>query len=86
MRGIGIGMALAHMRNKKPTQQCGRCGLRYEIDKEECPHCHSLSDEEVNELKDRIEREHIGNRKLGTGFIIAALAIAALILLVTVVQ
>lgn len=79
-------MMFAHMRNRKPTKICERCGLKYEIDKQKCPHCHSLSDEQVKELKVTIEREHIGNRKLGKLFLIASITIAGLILLISIAE
>lgn len=73
MQGGGLGLAFAHMRNRKPTKKCGRCGLRYKITEEHCPHCHGLSENELSNLKARIAREHKGNRKLGNMLLLAAL-------------
>ena len=77
---IGIGMSLAHMRNRKPTKKCDRCGLRYQANKLECPHCHNLSEEELSQLKKKIARMHADYRVLGILFILVALAIVAFII------
>ena len=73
MQGGGLGLALAHMRNRIPTKKCDRCGLRYKITVEHCPHCHGLSEAELSNLKARIAREHKGHRRLGNMLLLAAL-------------
>ena len=80
MRGPGLGMFMSHMRNRTPTKKCGRCGLKYKIDEENCPHCHNLSDTEVDALKQRFAREQIGNQRLGRMLLMTA-ALCLLILL-----
>ena len=82
MRAPGLGMFMSHMRNRKPTKQCERCGLRYRIDEENCPHCHNLSDAGVAALKQRFAREQISNHRLGSKLLMAAALGLVLILVI----
>ena len=81
MLGAGLGLKLAHMRNNKPSQECTRCGLRYTIDNENCPHCRNLSDSQLLELKKEISNNHEANKRLGKVFFIIAIAITVLMIL-----
>jgi ribosomal protein L37E len=77
----GLLAKAASLRNQKPTKRCNRCGLRYSYeDNEKCPHCGSLSDSELRELKKKIETEQAANRRLGVWFALAAIIILALML------
>ena len=82
MRMTGLGMAFAHMRNRKPTRKCERCGLRYPVDQDACPHCTGLSESQLDALKARIARRHVANGRLGRGFLLGAVAIVLVMLLV----
>lgn len=62
---MSMGMFLSHMLRQKPSRKCNRCGLRYAIDSETCPHCSELIDEEVTRLKRRLMREQTRNGQLG---------------------
>jgi len=73
----GIGAVLAHMKNQKPTQKCGRCGLLYPKDLEICSHCGDLDENGLKKLLETIEDHHESNSKLGILFA----AIAGLIIL-----
>lgn len=82
MKGIGMGAFGAFRRQQKPTKKCKRCGLRYTVDKEECPHCSGLSDGEVKNLKQRFILEQIANSRLGTKMLLAAIVLLMLLILV----
>jgi uncharacterized membrane protein YvbJ len=81
MQGAGLGMVLANIRNKKPTQKCNRCGQQYSIENEHCPHCHNLSEAELIELKKRISEAKESNRNLGKIFFLVAIVILALMVI-----
>ena len=70
----------------KRTRKCRRCGLRFPAKEPQCVHCAELSDREVEGLKVRYKRGHVGNANLGRlflyiaaligiGFVIAALGL-----------
>jgi ribosomal protein L37E len=82
---MGFGMAFAHMRNRKPTQKCKRCGLRYKFNEENCPHCHGLNEVELNQLLQRIKKEHRGNVELGKRLLFAAVIGMAFVLLIALI-
>jgi hypothetical protein len=81
MRGPGLGMTLAHLRKRRPTRKCERCGLRYTIDKDQCPHCGDLTEAQLVALQQRIAQHHQANRRLGLLFLLGAMVIMALTLL-----
>ncbi len=81
MKGIGMGAFGAFRRRQKPTKKCNRCGLRYTIDNEECPHCSGLSDGEVKNLKQRFILEQIANSRLGTKMLLAAIVLLMFLIL-----
>jgi hypothetical protein len=58
------------------TRKCRRCKLRYPRKEAHCPHCHHLSDNEVEALKARHKAEQKGNARLGKLFLYIALLIA----------
>lgn len=78
----GLLAKAASLKNQKPTEKCKRCGLQFTFeDNKKCPHCGSLSESELNELKEKIESEHTGNRRLAAWFVVAALIILALMII-----
>jgi len=77
---MGMGMFYSHMRRRKPTRKCERCGLRHTIDLQSCPHCTGLTDEQVVQLKKRFVREQIGNSRLGSKMLLAAGVLVLLVL------
>ncbi|MES9970047.1 MAG: hypothetical protein ABW092_08425 [Candidatus Thiodiazotropha sp.] len=81
MKGIGMGAFGAFRRQQKPTKKCNRCGLRYTVDKQACPHCSDLSDDEVKNLKKRFRLEQIANARLGTKMLFAAVALLVFLVL-----
>ncbi len=85
MRGIGLGMFGAHRRHRKPTKECDRCGLRYTIDHEGCPHCIGLSDAGVENLKRRFRVEQIGNSRLGAKMLMGAVVLLGVVTLIAVI-
>ncbi|PUB72588.1 MAG: hypothetical protein DBP02_21705 [gamma proteobacterium symbiont of Ctena orbiculata] len=83
MKGIGMGAFGAFRRRQKPTKKCKLCGLRYTVDKEECPHCSGLSDSEVKRLKSRFTLEQIANSRLGIKMLLAAIVLFMFLILLT---
>ncbi len=77
---MGLGMLAAHMRRRKPTRKCERCGLKYTIDHDACPHCSGLTDEQVVQLKKRFAREQVAHGRLGTGMLLAAAVLVVIVL------
>lgn len=77
----GLGMAFAHMRHRKPTRRCERCGLRHGIDAAHCPHCADLSESELHAFKAQIARRRVAARRLGLWFLLGAAAIMVLLVL-----
>jgi hypothetical protein len=67
--------------NIRRTRQCPRCGLDYPISEPVCPHCHGLSDREVETLKQQYKAESVGERHLGWLFIYIAILIVIGILI-----
>lgn len=84
MRLAGLSMALAHMRNRKPTKKCERCGLRFVIDEEHCPHCHGLSESDLSAFKKKIANEHRHTQKLGNLMLFGALVLLVLMALASI--
>ncbi len=71
-------MQIPYFRNIN-TVKCDRCELRYPKREGNCPHCSELSENEVYELKARIEQEASGTRNLGlTMLLIAGIALVVL--------
>ncbi len=70
--------------NLRYSRKCERCGRRYPEKEINSVHCHDLSDREVEELKLRIEEEHISNVNLGYLFfyIFIVLIIGMIVLIV----
>jgi len=66
----------------RQSKKCARCGLQYDIEEDECPHCHNLSDAEVALLRQKVEKEAQGESRLGVIF----LYIAAVILIVMLAE
>lgn len=66
----------------RQSRKCERCELQYDIEEQECPHCHNLTDAEVVLLKEKMENEAEGNSSLGSIF----LFIAAVIIIVMLVE
>ena len=66
-------------------KRCPRCGLYHRPGEKSCPHCASLSDNEVAALQAKHEAEQAGNRLIGTVQLVLALltlgAILAFLLL-----
>lgn len=83
MRMTGLGMAVAHMRNRKPTRKCARCGLRHAVDQADCPHCSGLSEGELHALKARIARSHRASGRLGRLLLLGAAALLLVMLLLS---
>ncbi len=72
------------LRRQKPTQTCERCGLHYVPEEhEQCPHCGSLSETGLQQLKAQIAREQLGSRRVGVWFAGAALVILFVLLLIS---
>jgi uncharacterized membrane protein YvbJ len=80
---MSLGMLLSHMRRKKPTQKCERCGLRYAFDSESCPHCPELSDEEVVLLREKLVRQQKRHARLGMKMFLVAAVLFVFILAFT---
>lgn len=55
------------------TKKCARCELRYPVNEVQCSHCKNLTDQQVVELKLRLEKQHQGNANLGKLFIYLAI-------------
>ena len=83
MQGAGLGMLLAHMRNRKPTKKCTRCGLRHSIAEDNCPHCYGLNDAELASLKARVAKEAEGNSNLGRMMLFGAVGLLVFVLLLS---
>jgi predicted nucleic acid-binding Zn ribbon protein len=63
------------------SQKCSRCGLRFPKSEAQCTHCANLSDREVIALKERRQKERLGNANLANLFyFIAALLAVGFIL------
>lgn len=77
----GLGARAALLKHQKPTKLCSRCGLRYAEDLNVCSHCGTLSDQELYELKERLEFEGEGSSKLGLYLIMLSIISALLFLL-----
>lgn len=78
---MSVWMMLSHMRRRKPTRKCERCGLRYPYDGAHCPHCHDLDDVGLERLLQKSRRERRGGRELGRMLLLAAGVGSLLILL-----
>jgi len=78
----GLGARAALLKHQKPTKPCERCGLRYAEDLDVCSHCGTLNDQELCELKERLEIEGEGSSKLGF-YLIMLSVISALLFLLT---
>lgn len=84
MPGAGLGMFAAHMRNRKPTGKCERCGLYFPKSEENCIHCHDLSDSELIKFKEKISKEHKGNASLGKLMLFTGAVVFLLVVLVNI--
>lgn len=82
MRGAGLGMMLGHMRRRKPTRKCERCGLRHAIDLPACPHCNHLSDSELAAFRQELKRQARAHTRLGGLMLLAALLLTGLLWLI----
>ncbi|MCU7853450.1 MAG: hypothetical protein KZQ80_14700 [Candidatus Thiodiazotropha sp. (ex Monitilora ramsayi)] len=82
MRGVGLGMLMARLRNNGPMEKCSRCGLNYSAKEEYCPHCNGMSEVELDEFKEKIARQRDGHKSLGNIFYIAAIVLFALIVVI----
>ncbi len=51
------------------TKKCMRCGQLYPKKAEQCIHCSHLNDQELEELKQQIEKTHQSNKQLGKLFL-----------------
>lgn len=80
-----MGVFGAFRRQQKPTKKCSRCGLRFTVNKEECPHCSGLSDSEVRNLKRRFTLEQLANSRLGTKMLLAAIVLLPFLILITLI-
>jgi ribosomal protein L37E len=70
------------LKAKKPNR-CERCGLYYNEDQKECPHCKGLPDEEVASLQDREQKTVFGNiRHLVLVFVGLAILLGILSMLI----
>ena len=77
-----IGLIAKALSMPKFTKPCERCGLHYNEDECECPHCVDITSEfELNVFKEKIELEKQAGGKLGQLFFMVALMIGVLLLL-----
>lgn len=49
------------LKNQLSKKQCKRCGLPYEKDRKECPHCSMISDDRLEELLSNGQKMQTGN-------------------------
>ncbi len=73
---------MAQVMRQKPTKQCDRCGLQFTEDKDECPHCTGLSENELDELKRKIEEHHQSNSNIGKLFLYFAVIVLVILVIV----
>lgn len=73
---------LAEVRQHRHYEKCERCGLRYDPRKGECPHCAGLNEQQLQTLRQKQKINRAGNRSLGRFFLLAAVAVFALLLIV----
>ena len=57
------------------SQKCQRCGLRYPFKSEQCVHCTGLSERELEDLKEKINKQHKAHKNLGMLFMYIAILI-----------
>lgn len=79
---VGLGAKLAMSKTTKPTRECERCGLSFNVELTECPYCSGLDDVGLRELKRKLERERQANRNLGRLFFYLAMLIGFGVLLI----
>jgi uncharacterized membrane protein YvbJ len=70
----------------RQSKKCDRCGLQYDIEEVECPHCHNLSDAEVALLKQKEEQEAEGESKIGIILLFIAAVIIGIMLAETFIK
>ena len=78
-RGLGSRAAWEAMQPRR--RKCVRCGLYYRESLDKCPWCGDLDDTGLAELKQKLDREHQGNKSLGQIFFALAAAMAVIVLL-----
>jgi len=78
--GLGGRAAWEAMQPKR--KKCERCGLYYRESLQKCRWCGELDDRGLEELKEKVERQHQSNRSLGHLFFIIAAIITVLVLLI----
>jgi hypothetical protein len=49
------------LKNQLNKKHCKRCGLPYEKDRKECPHCPTISDDRLEELLVNAQKMQTGN-------------------------
>ncbi len=62
------------------SRSCERCGLRFSVSDEQCPHCTQLSDREVENLKERMAEQQVAHKQLGRILLVVAAAMALVLL------
>ena len=63
------------------VKKCPRCGQLYPKKAESCHHCQHLHDQQLDELKEQIARQHEGNKVIGKLFLwIAALILVGMVI------
>jgi len=63
------------------TKKCNKCGLQYPTKEDACTHCKDLTDQEIKELKSKLQEEHKGNSNLGKLFIYVAILLVIAMLI-----
>ena len=71
-----LGLKLSSMQQQKPTKKCDRCSLYYDEEEKKCRHCGELSDNELQQLLERIEKENISSSNVGKYFFVITILIA----------
>lgn len=78
--GIGGRAAWEAMQPKR--RKCDRCGLYYRQGLDKCRWCGELDERGLEQLKEKIQRQHRSNRSLGQIFFVIAAIITVLLLLI----
>lgn len=78
----GLGGRAAWEAMQPRRKKCERCGLYYRESLEKCRWCGDLDERGLDELKEKIERQHKSGRSLGQIFFVIAAIILVLVLLI----
>lgn len=72
----------------RTSTKCERCFLRYADTEGYCYHCHGLTDNQIEQLKEIVRNEHRAHREIGYGmlflFSLALIVVVGVVALVLI--